>query len=500
MLNYVLVGASDTEVAFTTISLNSIGFEVLKERILTTIDDLDDRTSGQNSKLQVNVLQCKCMVDTILASKSYLMNKTCATPIYKELFRIVKKADLILQDCSDVSRKLKSLLAQMNNAHAFVDVVVDWQWCTRLSKKDEDCTWEFVHLRFEELKRQDLSNNEQFWNACIAELQQQPMSGLTGDSKTRSKIELANYLQKRVKSVMNTNNPQEGPLPWFLWTTNLETQPGNFLGLGTFGAVSECTWFGMVCAKKSFNPFVNGDQERDFANEVGIMANLNHPHIVQLICCHQEYSTNCSIMMELMPTNLERHIKERKVSRRYPFTPQAAIDIMLQIASGMEYLHGQNVVHRDLKPNNILVCPNMNPELSADRYVEVKLADFGLAKTKVNTSASMLQSNICGAAAWRAPEAFGENYSAQKADVYSFGIMCSQILSGNLYPFGNPPIRVFERISSPQHERPSLLSDNNNLAQLFSLIKECWAPNPHERPKFSIICRRLKEIRLDLLV
>ncbi len=111
--------------------------------------------------------------------------------------------------------------------------------------------------------------------SLVAGLQQQPMSGLTGDSKTKAKIKLADYLQKRVQSVMSTNNPQKGPLSWFLWTTNLETQLGNFLGLGTFGAVSECTWFGMVCAKKSFNPFVNGDQECDFANEVGITANLN---------------------------------------------------------------------------------------------------------------------------------------------------------------------------------------------------------------------------------
>jgi serine/threonine protein kinase len=173
---------------------------------------------------------------------------------------------------------------------------------------------------------------------------------------------------------------------------------------------------------------------------------------------------------------------------------------MLQIALSMEYLHGQDVVHRDFKPNNILVCPNKNLELSIAGYAEVKLANFDLAKMKVNTSTSMLQSKICGAAPWRAPEAFGENYFAQKANVYSFGIMCSQILSGNLHPFGNPPVRVFERISSPQHERPSLLSNDSDLAQLLSLIKDCWAPNPHECPKFSIICRRLKEIRLDLLV
>jgi serine/threonine protein kinase len=94
--------------------------------------------------------------------------------------------------------------------------------------------------------------------------------------------------------------------------------------------------------------------------------------------------------MELMPTNLERHIKEWKVSRCYLFTPQVAIDILLQIALGMEYLHGQDVVHCDLKPNNILVCRNTNLEFSVAGYVKVKLANFGLAKTMVNTSASML--------------------------------------------------------------------------------------------------------------
>jgi hypothetical protein len=85
----------------------------------------------------------------------------------------------------------------------------------------------------------------------------------------------------------------------------------------------------------------------------------------------------------------------------------------------------------------------------------------------------MLQSNICGTTPWRAPKAFGENYSAKKVNVYSFGIMCSQILSKNLHLFYNPPINVFETISPPQYERPSLPSNNSDLAQLLTLIKEC---------------------------
>jgi len=483
---------------FQATSSNPANTQVFKERTLTAICDLDDRTSGHNSKLQVNVLQCKHMVNTILASKCYLMEQTCtssADPIYKELFRIVKKADLIVQECSDEPLKLKSLLAQMDNVHAFVDVTVDWQWCTRLFRNDvEDCTWASVHSTFEQLKQQDLMQNEKLWDAHIAELQNQSMSS-TGDPRMGERSNLADYLQGRVQNVMNAYDSLQGLLPGFVGASDPEAKRGEFLGTGSFGSVSQYTWFGMECAKKSFNPFLCEKQERDFENEVGVMVRLNHPHVVRLICCCQD-STKPSILMELMPTNLERYIRGCK----YPFTPLAAVDVMSQIASGMEYLHEQGVVHRDLKPNNILVCPNTNPELSADGYVEVKLADFGLAKTKVYTSASILNSQICGAAPWRAPEAFGERFSAKRADVYSFAIICAQILSGNLHPFGYPPMGVRERISSPQHERPSLPSNNNYTAELLSLIKECWAPNAQKRPNFSTICKRLQEIRLGLLV
>ncbi len=97
-LNVAFVGADDTFI-FQATSWNSVNTQVLKERILTAICDLDDRTFGQNSKPQVNVLQCQYMVNTIVSSKCYLMGETCATladPMCKELFRIVKKADLIV--------------------------------------------------------------------------------------------------------------------------------------------------------------------------------------------------------------------------------------------------------------------------------------------------------------------------------------------------------------------------------------------------------------------
>ncbi|KAH8936790.1 hypothetical protein BDL97_17G103000 [Sphagnum fallax] len=498
-------GADDTFI-FQATSSNSGNIQVFKERILTAICSLDERTFGQNSKLQVNVLQCKYMVKTIVTSKSYLIEESCATladPIYKELFRIVQKADLIVQDCSDDPLNLKSILVQMDNRSAFVAVIVDWQSCTRLFRKSIDYgTWTSVHSRLEQLKAQDMQKNKELWDPRIAELQQLMMSN-AGGSRTGERMNLADYLQWRVQNVMNVHDVPQGLLPWCILTSDPEAKQGEFLGRGSFGSVSQYTWFGMLCAEKFFNPFNGEKQKRDFENEVEVMVRLNHPHIVQLVCFHQDF-TKCSIVMELMPTNLERYIDERKASNK-PFTPQAAVDIMLQIASAMEYLHEQGVVHRDLKPNNILVSPNTNPELSADGYVEVKLADFGMSKTKVNTSSSMLHSQICGAATWRAPEAFQDHeghvrrYPPKKADVYSFAILCAQILSGQLYPFGYTPVRLLERISSPQNERPFLPSDKNYPAQLLSLIKQCWAPVPRKRPNFSTIYTNLQKIKFNIL-
>jgi hypothetical protein len=66
--------------------------------------------------------------------------------MYKELFRIAKKANLIVQECSDEPLNLKSILAEMDNICAFVAVIVDWQSCTRLFRKDIDnCRWGSYH-------------------------------------------------------------------------------------------------------------------------------------------------------------------------------------------------------------------------------------------------------------------------------------------------------------------------------------------------------------------
>jgi hypothetical protein len=209
------------------------------------------------------------------------MGETCETladPIYKELFRIIKKADLIVQECSDEALNLKSILLEMDNICAFVAVVDDWQSCTRLFTKDIDnLPWVSVHSTLKQLKAQDIQKNKELWDPRIAELRR--LMSDTGGSRTGERINFADYLQWRVQNVMNADDLPQGPLPLCDLASDPEAKRGDFLGMGAFRSVSQYTWFGMSLAQKSFNPFLSEEQERDFENEVGVMVRLNHPHV-----------------------------------------------------------------------------------------------------------------------------------------------------------------------------------------------------------------------------
>jgi serine/threonine protein kinase len=89
-------------------------------------------------------------------------------------------------------------------------------------------------------------------------------------------------------------------------------------------------------------------------------------------------------------------------------------------------------------------------------------------------------------------------YRTKEADVYSFAIVCSQILSGADEPFPCPWNGFIHRISAPRNERPEL-PPKVYPAKLLDLINKCWDPDPHQRPSFSAICDSLKGIKIDLL-
>jgi serine/threonine protein kinase len=282
------------------------------------------------------------------------------------------------------------------------------------------------------------------------------------------------------------------------------------LGKGASGNVDKTTWFGFPCAKKVQVLGAMEDGAKFFKKEVAILASVNHPNVVKFICCGRKpKKLTCFIAMELLDTNLEELIKEvSNGGTRTSFPIQVAMDIILQIAKGMSYLHEKKIAHRDLKPANVLVHKIMVDELHKDNYVNVKLADFGLSQTEAYSNISEELSRGIGTRLYKAPELFQnkkrkrdnmmyttvEKVNAHEADVYSFGVMCATILSGR-QPFEGNDHDLPTRLRSG--ERPWVPDDCPEA--MISLINECWSLDRTKRPKFKEICTTLEELRSSIL-
>ncbi|KAG0624568.1 hypothetical protein M758_3G257300 [Ceratodon purpureus] len=282
------------------------------------------------------------------------------------------------------------------------------------------------------------------------------------------------------------------------------------LGKGSAGTVYRAKWLGAEVAQKLFYA-VNFP---DFEKEVSILAGLSHPKIATLLYCDKD-KRECSIVMELMDEDLFSLIQRRVKSNRtleFPFGILEAVDIIHQVGEGMRYLHEMKIVHRDLKSMNILVKYVRGADLEIE-YVLAKVADFGLSKTKEKSMTYSNQTPNMGTPRWMAPETIKFcNSSSQaemadgqatilkypfKCDVYSFGIVCYEILTGEL---------PFSTTSSPRDVKKMVLDGGRPPlpyecpVTLKRLIERCWSPDASKRPRFDDICSELRYLKYLLLM
>lgn len=281
---------------------------------------------------------------------------------------------------------------------------------------------------------------------------------------------------------------------------DLDFSERRYIGRGSFGHVYEASWLGMKVAVKELPC---GDSQL-FKEEASILAKLRSPFIVQLIgwSVHEEANL-CHLVMELCSSDLQCHIGKRS-SAGPPFSLRVAVDIMLQIARGMEYLHSQRVIHRDLRASNILVDSSSVTDFLGEGHVRVKLCDFGMAKAKRNSSNWL--SSMKGSTYWRAPEVFSDpdfleseetpkKPYTNKVDVYSFAMTCYEILTGKI-PFEGT-LRKEVQSTIMNGGRPELPSSCPSL--LSNYIRRCWHGDDKCRPSFTDVCRVLRHVKLLLL-
>ncbi|XP_051134997.1 uncharacterized protein LOC127254131 isoform X2 [Andrographis paniculata] len=259
------------------------------------------------------------------------------------------------------------------------------------------------------------------------------------------------------------------------------------LGSGTFGTVYHGKWRGSDVAikriKKSCFTGRQSEQERltvEFWREAEILSKLHHPNIVAFYGVVQDGpGGTLATVTEFMVDGSLRHVllrKDRHLDRR------KRLIIAMDAAFGMEYLHSKNIVHFDLKCDNLLV------NLKDSSRPICKVGDFGLSKIKRNT---LVSGGVRGTLPWMAPELLNgsSNKVSEKVDVFSFGIVLWEILTGE-EPYANMHYGAIIGGIVNNTLRPAIPSHCD--PEWRRLMEQCWAPNPTKRPSFTEIASRLR--------
>jgi hypothetical protein len=498
--------------------------------------------------LQLNASQCGALktklletarsiqdfVDSLSPILRRLYAKSWKTAL-QEFYRVVKDAEAIIDSCCD-KNWVRAAIKLANNTEAFVDVIFKLDWCTAvLGNLSQDVIPGELNL-------------PKYCATLIAEVDQ---AGMMGEIERMLRVDAMDdrkNLRRRLGELQNGTEALDVRQDIILHLLRItdpaaedeeKTEKGDILltiepkelsevehiGRGAFGdvhkingqpisrgvfgsSVHKINWLGQSFAAK----YYDHSSESLYLREMKILADISHPHIVQVFGC--TISDPFCLVMELMDTDLRDHIECfstcKSSDREALFELPVAVDIMLQIAEGMEYLHRKGIVHRDLKSENILVNPVSIPEMADAGYVQAKVADFTMAIASTSCLAENHVPETCslresfsklehvGTTGWMAPEL--GNYESGwgnpfKTDVYSFAITCSEILTGKV-PFGSIQ-RNEVRDWIKKGMRPTLPASLPT--SLSSLIECCWDTDARMRPPFSEICAKLRHVKYLLM-
>ncbi|MCT3517440.1 Stk1 family PASTA domain-containing Ser/Thr kinase [Lactobacillus delbrueckii subsp. bulgaricus] len=201
-----------------------------------------------------------------------------------------------------------------------------------------------------------------------------------------------------------------------------------------------------------------------FQREALATSELSHPNIVSVFDVGTDHGLPYMVMEYVKGPDLKEYIREKS-----PIPLPQVIKIMDQILSAMELAHKHNVIHRDLKPQNILM----------DEKGNIKIADFGIA-VALNQSAITQTNSVLGSVHYMSPEQTRGGMVTKQSDIYSLGIILYEALTGHVPFNGETPVAI--ALKHAEDDIPSLRKQNKAIPQaLENVVLKATAKDPRDR-------------------
>ncbi|GLB59402.1 Stk1 family PASTA domain-containing Ser/Thr kinase [Cytobacillus sp. NCCP-133] len=203
---------------------------------------------------------------------------------------------------------------------------------------------------------------------------------------------------------------------------------------------------------------------RRFHREAQSATSLTHPNIVSIYDVGEEDSIYYIVMEYVDGQTLKQYIQQNS-----PVEIEEALEIMKQLTSAISHAHQNHIIHRDIKPHNILI----------DRQGNVKITDFGIAMALSATSITQTNS-VLGSVHYLSPEQARGGMANRKSDIYSLGIVMFELLTGRLPFSGESAVSI--ALKHLQSETPSLKRWNSSIPQsVENIVLKATAKDPFHR-------------------
>ncbi|XP_072369313.1 mitogen-activated protein kinase kinase kinase 21-like isoform X3 [Scyliorhinus torazame] len=262
------------------------------------------------------------------------------------------------------------------------------------------------------------------------------------------------------------------------------------IGVGGFGKVYRGSWKGQPVAVKAARRDPDeevGATAESARREARLFAMLRHRNIIALRgVCLQEPNL-CLVMEYAQGGPLNRALAGRRIP------PRTLVDWAVQIARGMCYLHAEAIVpiiHRDLKSSNILLLEKIENDDIANKTL--KITDFGLAREWHKTT----KMSAAGTYAWMAPEVIKSSMFSKGSDVWSYGVLLWELLTGEVPYRGIDGLAVAYGVAV---NKLTLPIPSTCPEPFTKLMEECWDQDPHIRPNFATILEQLTAIETTVI-